>query len=93
MEKEHTVYESEGVSLVMGLHLLHGLGRKLTHLTSMCSDSQTIIKALDNQYPHPGQHILDLIHDGAKKLHAKQDGIINKVNHLAAIKAGNNWTG
>jgi ribonuclease HI len=70
--KEHTVYEAEGIGLVMGLHLLHGLGRKPTHLTPICSDSQAIIRALDNQYSHPGQHILDLIHDGAEKLHANK---------------------
>ena len=52
MEKKHTVYEAEDISLVMGLHLLYGLGRKLTHLTTIGLDSQAINKALDNQYPN-----------------------------------------
>ena len=29
--QEHTVYEAEGVGLLLGLHLLHGLTRQLSH--------------------------------------------------------------
>ena len=93
MDNEHTVYEVEGIGLVMGFHLLHGLGRQLTQLTSVCSDSQALIKALNSQHSHPGQHILDLTHNGAERLHAKQDGIINKEERLAAVEAGYIWKG
>ena len=44
--KEHTVYEAEGVGLIMGLHLLNGLSRRLTHPTVLGTDSQVVIKAL-----------------------------------------------
>ena len=54
MEKEHTVYEAEGVGLTMGLHLLKGLNIKLTHSVALGSNSQVIIRVLGNQRSHPG---------------------------------------
>ena len=73
----HTVYEAKGVGLLMGLHLLNGLSRWLTHPTVMGTDSQAIIKALQNQRSHLGQYLLDAIHCTAEGLHAKQNGLIN----------------
>ena len=49
---EHTVYEAEGVGILMGVHLLHGLSRQLTHSTVLGSDSQAAIRALGNQRAH-----------------------------------------
>ena len=46
---EHTVYEAEGVRLLMGVHLLHRLSWQSTHLTILGSDSQAAIRALGNQ--------------------------------------------
>lgn len=66
---EHTVYEAEGVGLLMGVHL-HGLSRQLTHLTILSSDSQAAVRALGNQSMHSGQSILDTIHQASKCLHA-----------------------
>ena len=48
-DQEHTVYEAKGVGLVMGLHLLSSLNSKFTHPTIIGSDSQAVIRALDNQ--------------------------------------------
>ena len=55
------------------------------------SDSQALVKALDNQRPHAGHYILDKIHDTAECLHAKQDGLINQEEKEAVIQAGDSW--
>jgi ribonuclease HI len=90
---EHTVYEAEGVGLVMGLHLLNGLSRQLTQTTVLGTDSQAVIKALGNQRSHAGQYILDAIHKSAEQLHAKQDRIINREDRTRALEAGDDWVG
>ena len=74
MSHEHTVYEAEGVGLLVGLHLLHGLHCQLTHMTILGSDSQAVIRVRGNQRAHLGQYILDTIHLAAECLHVKQDG-------------------
>ena len=74
---EHTVYEAEGIGLVMGLHLLNGLSRQLTQATVLGTDNQAVIKALRNQKSHTGQYLLNAIHKSAEQLHAKQDRLIN----------------
>jgi hypothetical protein len=78
-EDKHTVYEAEGVGLVMGLHLLWNLNIKLSHHTLLGADSQAVLRALNNQRSHPGQYILDNIHNAVESLHKKQDGIINRL--------------
>jgi hypothetical protein len=75
--KEHTVYEAKGVGLILGLHLLNSLSRRLTHMTVMGTHSQAVIKALRNQHSHSGHYLLDAIHLSAECLHTKQDGLIN----------------
>jgi hypothetical protein len=66
---EHTIYEAEGVGLLMGLHLLNGLSRQLTFPTILGSDSQAAIRALGNQRAHSGQYLLNAIHLAAERLH------------------------
>jgi ribonuclease HI len=90
---EHTVYEAEGVGLVMGLHLLKGLSRQLTQPTVLGTDSQAVIQALGNQNSHAGQYILDAIHKSAEQLHAKQDRLQNRVERSQEIEAGHSWKG
>ena len=92
-EQEHTVYEAEGVGLVMGLHLLSSLNSRFTHPTILGSDSQVVIRALDNQQVHPSQYIIDSIHQWAENLHRKQDGIINHTDGESAIAEGKEWIG
>ena len=70
-EDKHTVYEAEGVSLVMGLHLLKNLNIKLPYLALLGADSQAVLRALNNQWSHPGQYILDSIHNAAESLYKK----------------------
>ena len=92
-EKEYTVYKPEGVSLVMGLHLLSRINSRFTHSTILGSDSQVVIRALDNQCLHPSQYILNIIHQLAKNLHRKQDGLINCTEREAAIAESKQWIG
>ena len=91
--QEHTVYEAEGVGLLMGLHLLNGLSRQLTHPTVMGTDSQAAIKALKNQSSHLGQYLLNAIHSTTEGLHAKQDSLINSDARHLAIADGDRWKG
>ena len=91
--QEHTIYEAEGVGLLLGLHLLHGLTRQPTHSIVLDTDSQAVIKALNNQYFHSGHYLLDAIHLAAEQLHAKQDGIINCEECIQTIGAGDQWKG
>jgi hypothetical protein len=63
---EHTVYEAEGVGLLMGLHLLNSLSCELTQTTVLGTDNQVVIKALGNQKSHAGQYILNTIHKSAE---------------------------
>jgi ribonuclease HI len=90
---EHTVYEAEGVGLLMGLHLLNGLNRQLTHTTVLGTDNQAVIKALGNQKSHAGQYILDAIHKSAEQLNVKQDRLINRDDRIRTLEAGDNWEG
>jgi ribonuclease HI len=92
-DTKHTVYEAEGVGVTMALHLLKLRNRQLTHPTSICSDSQALLLALDNQRSHAGQYILDIIHDFAEDLHAKQDGLFNRTERREAIANGLAWEG
>ena len=91
--QEHTIYEAEGVGLILSLHLLHGLMWQLTHTTVLCMDSQAVIKVLNNQHSHSGHYLLDAIHLAAERLHTKQDGIINHNEHIQTIGAGDQWKG
>jgi ribonuclease HI len=75
----------------MGLHLLKGLNMKLTHPTILGSDSQAVIRALDNQWSHPSQYILDSIIQSAEDLHKKQDGIVNHVERTNTLAEGEIW--
>jgi ribonuclease HI len=89
--QKHTVYEAEGVSIIMGLHLLNGLSHRLTHPTVLGTDSQAVAKALKNQCSQPGHCLLDAIHHAAECLHAKQDGLINSDERRQALAEGSHW--
>ena len=91
--QEHMVYEAEGVGLIMGLHLLNGLSRQLTHPTVIGTDSQAVIKALQNQCSHSGHYLLDVIHHAAKRLHVKQDSLINNVERQQTLAEGGKTKG
>ena len=92
-EKEHTVYEAEGVGIAMALYMLKTRNRQLSRPLSICSDSQALLKALGNQRPHVGHYILNKIHDLAEQLHAKKDGLLNGDEHCIALAEGRVWKG
>ena len=71
----------------MGLHLLNSLK------VIMGSDSQALIKATENQCLHAGHYILDEIHNTAKKLQAKQDGLFNREEWAQVTREGEAWKG
>jgi ribonuclease HI len=77
----------------MGLHLLNRLSRQLTHPTVLGTDSQAIIRSLNNQLAHSGQYLLNAIHQATGRLHEKQDGLINHIERLQTIEAGEQWKG
>ena len=91
--QEHTVYEAEGVGLIMGLYLLNGLSRQLIHPTVLGTDSQTVIKALKNQHSHSGHYLRNVIHHSTKHLHTKQDSLINSGKCHQTVAEGNQWKG
>jgi hypothetical protein len=92
-EMEHTVYEAEGIGIVMALHLLKTRNKHIVKPLSISSNSQALIKALGNQRPHAGHYILDKVHDLAEDLHTKQDGLLNRVERLEALAEGYSWKG
>ena len=92
-EDKHTVYEAESVGLLMGLHLLKGLKVQMRSLVILGSDSQALNKALNNQNSHPGQYLIDEIHNSAEQLHSHQDSLINAGEKRAAYRAGRTWKG
>lgn len=59
---EHTVYEAEGIGIVMALYMLKARNKQIVQPLSICSDSQVLLKALGNQCPHAGHYILDKIY-------------------------------
>jgi hypothetical protein len=65
----------------------------MSHVGAIGSDSQALVKALDNQQPHVGHYILDKIHNMVEFLHVKQDGLINQEEKEAVIQAGDSWKG
>jgi ribonuclease HI len=87
------VYEVEGIGLAMGLHLLNGLSRRLSHTMVLGADNQAVIKALENQNSHARQYILEAICKLAEQLNVKQDCLINREARARAIKAGDEWAG
>ena len=61
-ETEHTVYEAEAVAVVLALHMLANLKRKLEKVT-IGMDNQAVLMGLRNQKSKPGHYLMDKIHD------------------------------
>ena len=73
--KEHTVYEAKILSLTLSFHLLCNHKRQLLNPVFLGTDSQATLKALDNQCPHAGHHLLDWVHNTAEALQVQQDSL------------------
>ena len=61
-ETEHTVYEAEAIAVILALHMLTTLKRKLKKVT-IGTDNQVVLMGLRNQRSKPGHYLLDKIHD------------------------------
>jgi hypothetical protein len=73
--KEHTVYEAKILGLTLSFHLLRNLKRQLLNPVVLGMDSQATVKALNNQCPHIGHHLLDRVHNAAEALQVQQDSL------------------
>ena len=90
-EFEYTVYEAEGVGLLMGLHLLKNLNIKLTHSMILGADSQAVLRMLDNQR---SRAIYSWLYSQCgRNPSQKQDRLINQVEWEEAIAEGGSWKG
>jgi ribonuclease HI len=74
---KHTVYEAEILGLTLSFHLLHNLKRQLLNPSVLGTDSQALLKALDNQRSHAGHYLLDHVHNAAEALQLQQDNLRN----------------
>ena len=61
-ETEHTVYKAEVIAVILALHMLTTLKRKLKKVT-IGTDNQAVLMGLRNQRSKPGHYLLDKIHD------------------------------
>ena len=92
-EKEHTVYGAEGVGTIMALHLPKSMNRQLKYSASVFSNSQLLLKALNNQCPPTCHYIFDKTYDATEAFHAEQGGLFNRVDHRDGIRKGWTWKG
>jgi ribonuclease HI len=88
---DHTVYEAEAVGVLLGLHLLSTLTRRL-HRVFAGLDNQAVIQALPNQQTKPSHYLLDKIHDLAIHLQAREDGKVNAQAKRQAKERHETWT-
>ena len=56
------VYEAEAITVILVLHMLMTLKRKLKKVT-IGTDNQAVLMGLRNQSSKPGHYLLDKIHD------------------------------
>ena len=61
-ETEHTVYEAEAIAVILVLHILTTLKRKLKKVT-IGTDNQVVLMGLWNQRSKPSHYLLDKIQD------------------------------
>ncbi|KNZ76855.1 hypothetical protein J132_07041, partial [Termitomyces sp. J132] len=87
-KSQHTVYEADIVGVLLALHMLILLTRNLPARAVIGSDSQAMIRATNNQRPHPSHYLLDHVHDAAELLHKKQDRLIRTVERQRASRRG-----
>ena len=61
-ETEHTVYEAEAIAVILALHLLTNLKKKLKKVT-IGMDNQAVLLGMKNQKSKPGHYLMDKIQD------------------------------
>jgi ribonuclease HI len=66
-ETEHTVYEAEMLAVLLALHLISQVARRLKRIT-IGLDNQATLLGLRNQRSKPSHYLLDKIHDALEDL-------------------------
>ena len=61
-ETEHTVYEAEATAVILALHMLTKLKKRLKRVT-IGTDNQAVLVGLRDQKSKPGHYLMDKIHD------------------------------
>jgi ribonuclease HI len=72
--EHHTVYEGEGVGLILGLELIRE-ERQVEGMVSMGSDNTAAITATQAIKPGPSHHIWDLFHKRLSMVQKRHDGM------------------
>ena len=70
-ETEHTVYEAEATAVILALHMLTKLKKKLKRVT-IGTDNQAVLMGLKNQRSKPGHYLMDKIHDALEDFQVTQ---------------------
>ena len=70
-ETDHTVYEAEIVAVILALHILLQVERRLRRIT-IGVDNQAVLLGLRNQKSKPGHYLLDKVHDALEDFQVKQ---------------------
>jgi len=70
-ETEHTVYEAEATAVILALHMLTKLKKKLKKVT-IGTDNQAVLTGLRNQRSKPGHYLMDKIHDALEDFQVTQ---------------------
>ena len=70
-ETEHTVYEAEAIAVILALHMLTKLKKKLKRVT-IGTDNQAVLTGIGNQRSKPGHYLMDKIHDALEDFQVTQ---------------------
>ena len=70
-EEEHTVYEAEAIAVVLALHMLANVKKKLEKVT-IGMDNQAVLMGMKNQRSKPGHYLMDKIHDAMEDFQVTQ---------------------
>jgi ribonuclease HI len=78
-DKHHTVYEGEGIGMLLGVDLLREEGEDISGMVPLGVDSQAAIAATGKIKPAPSHYIWDAFHRhlrGANKAHPDMDLLV-----------------
>jgi hypothetical protein len=79
LEKHHTVYEGEGIGMLLGMELLREERDEIDGMVPLGVDSQAAITATGKIKPSPSHYIWDTFHRhlrGATKAHPVMDLLV-----------------
>ena len=88
-ETEHTVYEAEATAVILALHMLTNLKRKMKKVT-IGTDNQAVLLAIQNQRAKPGHYLIDKIHDTLEDFQVAQ--LRNRGERIEGYRKGTGRT-